>query len=124
MDGFVENDMPSHGGGSLIDPQPGISHTSNISPSTTPKRLTRKRPHFSFPQHRGYTSVSLFDEAILQSLKALQQQQQHKAPQDEDEQFLLSLLPVMKSLVTVTKFEFRGELNNMALWYQRRSHQS
>lgn len=108
----------------MTDPQPGASHTQEIPPSTTPKRLTRKRPHPPFPQHRGSTSVSPFDEAMLQSLQALQQQQQNKAPQDDDEHYLLSFLPVMKSLDTVTKFEFRGELNNMALRYLRRSHQS
>ncbi|GFS18096.1 hypothetical protein ElyMa_006839300 [Elysia marginata] len=91
------------------------------------KHSSRKR-HSPYPQKRASTFASPFDAAMLDAFKILQQQQQQQQQiqhqiKDDDEQFLMSLLPVMKTLEPVTKFEFRGELNNTALRYLRLSQQ-
>ncbi|KAK3741490.1 hypothetical protein RRG08_067320 [Elysia crispata] len=98
----------------ILDPQPGPSNSAMHRPTT---HNDRKRRYPAFPQSRASKSVSPFDVAMLDALKSLQQQQQVK---DDDEHFLMSLLPVMKSLDPITKFEFRGEVNNTALRYLRR----
>lgn len=108
-----------------LDPQPGLS-SSALYTTRPNKNSARKRPYPAYPQRRATQSASRFDVAMLDALKSLQQQQQqqqqHRA-KDDDELFLMSLLPVMKSLDLVTKFEFRGELNNTALKYLKLSQQ-
>ena len=108
-----------------LDPQPGPSNAVMHRPTT---HNGRKRRYPAYPQSRASQSVSPFYVAMLDALKSLQQQQQEQQQQqqqvkDDDEHFLMSLLPVMKSLDPITKFEFRGELNNTALRYLRRSQQ-
>lgn len=109
---------------SLEEPRPDPSHKPNFTINAIgPKSqmAKRKRP---FPQERQ-SSASPFDEEMLNALKGMREQQQvqQKKSLDDDEQFLLSLSPVMKSLDTISKFEFRGELNDIALRYLRRAHQ-
>ncbi|XP_005096034.1 transcription factor Adf-1 [Aplysia californica] len=80
---IANTDVFSRGGSPFTNPQPGPSHTPDITNSSaTPKRHARKRPYPPYPQDRGSrsTSPSAFDIAILQSLKGLQQQQTQNHP--------------------------------------------
>ncbi|GFO21202.1 hypothetical protein PoB_004770700 [Plakobranchus ocellatus] len=97
------------------DAQHGPSNSAMHRPTT---HNVRKRRYPVYPQSRASQVASPFDVAMLDALKSLQQQQVK-----DDEHFLMSLLPVMKSLDPINKFEFRGELNNTALRYLRLSQQ-
>ena len=94
---------------SPFQPGPSSTLTSSDTNNTANKR---KR---LFPQQRR-CAPSPFDVEMLNALKGMQQaqHQQQKQITDDDEQFLLSLLPVMKSLDTISKLELRGELNATA----------
>ena len=116
---MLHDNVPSTSAGrpiaatSLEDSLPGPScPLNNNTPAT--RIPQRKRP---YPQERQY-AASPFD-AEMHALKVMQQQQ--KETRDEDEHFLLSFVPVMKSLDSISKFEFRGELNATALRYLRRT---
>ena len=102
---------------SLEDSLPGPKCPLNKNTPAT-RIPQRKRP---YPQERQY-AASPFDAEMLNTLKVMQQQQ--KETRDEDEHFLLSFVPVMKSLDSISKFEFRGELNATALRYLRRTQQT
>ncbi|XP_005094780.1 uncharacterized protein LOC101849913 isoform X2 [Aplysia californica] len=102
---------------SLEDSRPGPSCTPNATIQPLAPLPKKKRPHSQARQD----SLSPFDVEMLNALKVLQKQR--KARPDDDEQFLLSLLPALKSLDPVSKFELRGELNATALKYLRRTQQ-
>ena len=85
------------------DAQPLLNTAPNVRPPNTLQRKKRL-----YPQERRST-LSPFDTEMLSALKSLQQQQLqklHRVPHDDDEQFLLSFLPVLRSLGPISKFEF------------------
>ncbi|KAK3797180.1 hypothetical protein RRG08_015154 [Elysia crispata] len=100
-----------------------FSPPPNSAPSVRPPNTLQRKKR---PQERR-SSMSPLDTEMLSALKSLQQQQlqkQQRVPLDDDEQFLLSLLPVLRSLDPISKFELRGELNDTALRYLRRKQQT
>ncbi|KAK3745733.1 hypothetical protein RRG08_030542 [Elysia crispata] len=96
----------------MFSPPPNTA--PNVRPPKTLQR--KKRP---YPQERR-SSVSPFDTEML-SLQQQQLQKQQRVPHDDDGQFLLGLLPVLRSLDPISKFELREELNDTALRYLRRN---
>lgn len=131
MDDIRNNDfLPTPSQSASMSPQDESQQDQQPGPSGSAINLQsrpakgRKRFH-PYPQERQITSpVSAFDTEMLNALRQLQDQQRQQQAQDPDEHYLLSLLPVLKSLDPISKMEFRGELNATALRFMRRSSSS
>lgn len=94
-----------------------VTPTSGIAGPSSVEKRQKKRA--KFPQERALAST--LDKEIFTAIQNISTTSSKSVPEDEDELFFKSLIPKMKTLDPITKWELQAEIQMLVLRYVKDS---